>query len=226
MHSFFFFWDASEHTCKPAAVECVYSCHRCWYWRALHIHVSLQRQKRVGFLFPCGFSPIQVIVIWWHFSVTVTYLAHLESQVGANSSWYDHQMEKLKKPSSNEFRSRRLNLVLGRCKRDQFSSSVLKWVWEEWKGRFRVLATPCEQRCFVVSPEWNRLWVVRLTSHWAGRLFLHPAIITGEMGSLKVEPSSAGAPAKYQVGRPVLSPADLLGWGAFRVLTWVEFLST
>lgn len=97
MHSFFFFWDASEHTCKPAAVECVYSCHRCWYWRALHIHVSLQRQKRVGFLFPCGFSPIQVIVIWWHFSVTVTYLAHLESQVGANSSWYGHQMEKLKK---------------------------------------------------------------------------------------------------------------------------------
>lgn len=121
-------------------------------------------------------------------------------------------MEKLKKPSSNEFRSRQLNLVLGRCKRDQFSSSVLKWVWEEWKGRFRVLATPYEQSCFVVSPEWNRLWVVRLTSHWAGRLFLHPAIITGEMGSLKVEPSSAGAPAKYQVGRPVLPPPRWSTW--------------
>lgn len=33
------------HTCKPASMKCVYSCHRCWYWGALHIHVTLCDNK-------------------------------------------------------------------------------------------------------------------------------------------------------------------------------------
>lgn len=67
-----------------------------------------------------------------------------------------------------------------------------------------MLATPYEQRCFVAR-------VKPAVSRQANEPLGWEAIITGEMGSLKVEPSSAGAPAKYRVGRPVLSPADLLG---------------
>lgn len=36
---------APQHTCKPATMKCVYSCHCCWYWGTLHIHISLQQQK-------------------------------------------------------------------------------------------------------------------------------------------------------------------------------------
>ncbi len=35
---------ASLHTCKPASMKRIYSCHRCWYWGTLHVHITLKNK--------------------------------------------------------------------------------------------------------------------------------------------------------------------------------------